>query len=189
VYAVAICGAGLAVIPEAAAQSSGESIPSLAPSPTVQAMQCSFPLFTPAVPNTAGDPTASAGSASAGGIFSSPMAAPMLYSSMLGSSFPQNQAGAAAGTGLTSPNLNAAQYGMLLMMANQQNGGIGSGRISGIRGNGTQQTASAGAKPAANTKARTSNRPGGLAARYFNRTNVHSSNPKNYFNRRPSYFP
>ena len=153
----------------------GGSVPSLAPSPTVQAMQSSFPLFSPTIPNTVGDPTATSGSASAGGIFSSPMAAPMLYSSMMGASMPQNQASGAAGTGAGSPNLSAAQYGMLMMMANQQNGGIGSGRLSGLTGNATQPTSPGGTKPASSTKARTSNRPGGLASRYFNRTNVRSS--------------
>ena len=125
-------------------RAAGASVPSLAPSPTVQTMQSSFPLFRPTVPNTAGDPTATSGSASAGGIFSSPLAAPMLYSSMMGASMPQNQASAAAGTGVGSPNLSAAQYGMLMMMANQQNGGIGSGRLSGLTGNATQPTSPGG---------------------------------------------
>jgi hypothetical protein len=141
------------------------------------------------------DPTASAGGTSTqGGIFNNPLAAPILYNSMLGASMPQGQSNASSGAtnngainnGAINPGLT--QLGMMMMLANQQNGGIGPGRLSGTRG-APRQRDSAGTQPAGNAKLRSSDRPGGLASRYFNRTGGHSAYPRSFFNRRPSYFP
>ena len=191
ICAVVVCGVEWWGGREAAAQSSGGAVPSLAPSPAVQVMQSSYPLFAPTVPNTMGDPTATAGAAAAGGIFNSPMAAPMLYSSMLGASlYPnpsQNQSGTSTNPGAPNPNLAATQLGMMMLLANQQNGGIGSGRLSGTRGDPRQQGSSDIAK--STSKSRVLTRPGGVASKYFNRTNVRRSNPRSYFDRRPSNFP
>jgi hypothetical protein len=120
-------------------------------------------------------------------VLSNPLAAPLLYNSMLQASQPQSQSQAQA-SGLYGPTgLATTQLGLLLL-ANQRAGrGIGSGRISGTRPDPRAHEAGTGAPQDA--KQRTLARPGGLASRYFNRVGPHSAYPKNYFNRRPRYFP
>ncbi len=72
------------------------------------------------------------------------------------------------------------------MLATQNTGGVGSGRMGGAR-TGTQNSATA--TSAATTKRRSANRPGGLAARYFNRVAPRAPYPQSYYNRQNRYFP
>jgi hypothetical protein len=93
------------------------------------------------------------------------------------------------GTPAQVQGLATTQLGMMLLLANQQNGGLGAGRISGVR-NDPRQLASAKSQQGAGGQPRPSSRPGGLAYRYFNRTDGRTGRyPKNYFNRRPGVFP
>lgn len=214
-WAAAACGAGLLSGRGAGAQSLGGSgsAPSVAPSPAIQAMAVA-PLFGPQVPNAAADQAASlSGVPTPNNIFNNPMAAPLLYPSMAGPLWAQGQAAASAGTSTgtttgtssstsssTSSGTSAGrsagmhqgmamnQLAMFMLLSNQQNGGVGSGRISGARGT-RRQAGSPGSQAAADGRARSLSRPGGLASRYFNRTASHPAYPQQHFNRRPSYFP
>jgi hypothetical protein len=189
--ALVVGGAGLAEVREAAAQGYLNSVPSLAPTPGLQTFQNAMAGSTPAVPPTTVDPTGlSGGLASPGSIFNNPLAAPLLYNSMIASQYPQSQATSAASASAASnaatANMAATQLGMMMLLANSQNGGFGSGRMSGTRSDPRQPT-SLGAP--STSKPRGANQPGGKAARYFNRSSVRTSYPRNYFNRRPTYFP
>jgi hypothetical protein len=174
----------------------------------------SIPLFSPAVPNPLSDPTAAGtGSSTQNNIMSSPFAAPFIYSSMMQAAQPLGMYGASmsnstaatatssttsSSTGTSSTatsNTGAGRYGMmgmstgqlgLLMLATQNNGGVGSGQMSGARP-GPQNAATA--RTAATSKRRSAAKPGGLAARYFNRTGPHTPYPQSYFNRQSRYFP
>jgi hypothetical protein len=119
-------------------------------------------------------------------VFSNPLAAPLLYNSMLPATQPQNLSQAQANTLYGPTGLATTQLGLMLLANQQASGGIGSGRISGTR---PDPRAREGGSSAQDGKQRTLARPGGLASRYFNRVGPHSSYPKNYFNRRPRYFP
>jgi hypothetical protein len=129
------------------------------------------------------NPTAPAiGSATQGGVFGNPLTAPFLYNSVLQASQPQSQANALYGpTGLGTTQLG------LMLLASQQAGGLGSGRISGTRTD--QRPGGVAANSPEGLKRRSLARPGGLASRYFNRVGAHTPYPKNYFNRQPRYFP
>jgi len=104
-------------------------------------------------------------------IFANPLAAPMLY----GSPYPitQRQAG-------------------LMMLAGQSQqmlGGIGSGQLSGVRPGMGGQSRGRTAQPTASRPQGSAGRPGGLAARYFNRTITTNRYPQSYYNRQTRYFP
>ena len=186
--AVVAFGAGVWDGRDAEAQSSGGgSVPTLAPSPSLQTIQSNALLTATAIgamPGMMG--TTAGGTAPQSGVFGSPMAAPLLYSSMVGTSMSQGQ----STTTQTNPGAAATQMGMMYYLANQQNGGgVGSGRLSGGRTAAQQRTAPSETQPSSNSKTRSSDRPGGLASRYFHRANVRPTNPRTYFNRRPGYFP
>lgn len=193
--ALVVGGAGLAEVREAAAQGYLSSVPSLAPSPGLQTLQSGMAGLSPAVPPTTADPTGMAsGAAGPGGLFNNPLAAPLLYNSMIASQYPQSQATSAASAAAVSnaatANMAATQLGMMMLLANSQNGGFGSGRMSGTRSDPRQPTSlGAPSAPTSTSKPRGANQPGGKAARYFSRTSVRTSYPRNYFNRRPTYFP
>ncbi len=141
----------------------------------------------------AGVPVPQAGGLANPGIFSNPITGPMLYNSMMGGSFLQGPAASSSGSASSASsaaaaNLGATQLGMMLMMGNQQSGGIGTGRISGTRGYSRQRT-SASTSAGSNSRSRNTDRPGGLASRFFNRSAGHPAYPQGYFNRRPNYFP
>ncbi len=212
--AVVACGAGCLTGRAASAQSFGGYPPSLgapstgATSPVAPITGSSFmstpsiPLFSPAVPNVMSDPNAAAaGSSTQNNIMSSPFAAPFIYSSMMQASQPMGMYGASAsststtGSSTTTSSAAAGRSGMmgmstgqlgLLMLATQNNGGVGSGQMSGARP-GPQNAATA--RTAATSKRRSAAKPGGLAARYFNRTAAHTPYPQSYFNRQSRYFP
>lgn len=140
-------------------------------------------MVAPTAPGATVNPLVPAlGPTTQGGLLSNPLAAPLLYNSMLQASQPQGQANSFYGpTGLGTTQLG------LMMLANQQAGGIGSGRMSGTRTD--PRAREAGSSSPQDSKQRTLARPGGLASRYFNRVGPHTPYPRNYFNRRPRYFP
>ncbi len=104
-------------------------------------------------------------------IFANPLAAPMLY----GSPYPITQ----------------RQAGLMMLAGQSQHmlGGIGSGQLSGVRPGMGGQSRGRTAQNAAVRPQGSSARPGGLAARYFNRTAPVSRYPQSYYNRQPRYFP
>jgi hypothetical protein len=103
-------------------------------------------------------------------MFANPMLAPMLY-------------GTASGMGQRQLGL------MMLAGQSQMLGGIGSGQMSGVRpGVGGQSKGRTAQKTAAKPPG-SAGRPGGLAARYFNRTTPVTRYPQSYYNRQSRYFP
>lgn len=190
-------GAGLGEGREASAQLFGGGVPNLAPDPTIQPMQ-SIARVSLGQPGAGADLAAVAsGVPSQGNFLNNPLAGPIIYSTMINNpALFGGQTAAASGastsanaaTNAASANLQTAQLGMMWMMANQQNGGIGSGRMNGARPGSTSQ-APGDDRSLSRVKTRTSNRPGGLSARYFHRAGGHSPYPRSYFNRRPNYFP
>jgi hypothetical protein len=82
---------------------------------------------------------------------------------------------------------SARQMGLMTLAAQAQMTGIGSGQLSGVRpgassGGRTRQQAIPKARGSAST-------PGGLAARYFNRTTGVGRQRQSYYNRQNPYFP
>jgi hypothetical protein len=197
-----ICAAGWLHGREVAAQSLDGQASSAGTTPSLyQPTPFGMPLFTPAIQNPMADPTATGSGSSSQSIFNNPLAAPLIYNSMLQASMPYGgtttttttTGTSSTGTSTTTTTARTGmgmgmgptmQLGMLMMLANQQNGGVGTGQMSGTRPTPRQSSASA-----TDPKQRASNRPGGLAARYFNRTTPRTTYPKSYFNRKPRYFP
>lgn len=153
-------------------------------------MPLAMPFFAPSGSNPAADLTGlpSANTAPSN-LFANPYAAPLLYSSMLpglGNQLSaQGQTASTAGVmgGAMSPmSLGATQMG-LMMLATQRPTGTGPG--------GDRRPARGQATTArqANGRVRTAPPPGGLAARYFNRTGPRSPYPQSYYNRQNRYFP
>ena len=196
IWAVVACGAGCFCGRNAAAQSLGDPPSSTgaaglgAASIGGQATPVPVPLFSPAVPSITANPMASAlGSSAPSGIMSSPFAQPFLYSSMWQATQPlSTSSSTSTGTGRGMGMMNPGQLGLLMLATQQNPGAIGSGTLSGSRpGSNLRNTSAAGT--AAASKRRTAARPGGLASRYFNRVNPHTTYPQSYFNRQPRYFP
>jgi len=101
-------------------------------------------------------------------VFRNPMAAPYLF----GSVYP----------------MSPGQIGTM-MLANQAGlTGIGSGQLSGVRPGAGAARGRPGQPPAAKPRGSTAT-PGGLAARYFNRTAHVVRYPQSYYNRQTRYFP
>ena len=99
-----------------------------------------------------------------------PMASPFLYGSM----FPMTQ----------------QQAGMLMLAGQAQMLGIGSGQLSGVRPGAGTPVAARGRQTQPSAKNRGSaGQPGGLAARYFNRTNQKLRVPQGFYNRQNRYYP
>jgi hypothetical protein len=96
-----------------------------------------------------------------------PMAAPMLYGSAYG--------------------MNPRQTGLMMLAGQSQMMGIGSGQLSGVRPGAT--TAARTRQQAATKKRGSASTPGGLAARYFNRTSGFGRYPQNFYNRQNQHFP
>lgn len=170
---------------EVAAQGLGGASSGGAVSPGPAAAAAGVPMSSATAPIVMTDPTGSSnGHSASGGVLGDPLTAPLLYNSLLQASRPQGPGPANALYGPTG--LATTQLGLLLL-ANRKAGGIGSGRISGTRPDPRGSGGDPGA--ARDTKQRTLARPGGLASRYFNRVGPHAPYPRNYFNRRPRYFP
>ncbi len=141
--AVVICGAGVIDGGEVAAQSFGSGLPSLgasgsgspslgaggagaagfgmagagAASPVVQTMPSGMPLFSPTVPDAAASLTGLPSTSSTqGNLFSNPMAAPFLYSSLLQAGAPMGAMGSLGATstaGTTGTTGTAAASGSM----------------------------------------------------------------------------
>ena len=120
-----------------------------------------------------------------GSAFNSPLASPLIYGAAL-----QGPASARAQASMYYPpsGVGSTQMGLLMLSMMQQNGGVGSGQLSGVRG-ATQPGAAANANDPRNTKQRAAARPGGLAGRYFNRTTIHTTYPQKYYKRPSRYYP
>ncbi len=180
---VVVCVGGLSATGEARAQS-GSSASSAAASANSFSNMTMGMGFMP-LPGMFGSTSPSATDAAALGapapqggmmgtgsnnMFMNPMASPFLYGSM----FP------------TTPQ----QQGMMMLAGQAQMLGIGSGRLSGTRSGGPaavaarqkQMRAVPGARPSAN-------QPGGLAAKYFNRTSHRSRIPQGFYNRPNQHYP
>jgi hypothetical protein len=193
--------------PSTGATSTGATTPAAPTTGSSFMSSPNIPLFAPAVPNPMSDPTAAGiGSSTQNNIMSSPFAAPFIYSSMMQAAQPLGMYGTSTSTSSASTSstttsstttsstaagrtgmmgMNTAQLG-LLMLATQNNGGVGSGQMSGARP-GTQNASTA--RTAATSKRRGAAKPGGLAARYFNRVGARTAYPQSYFNRQSRYFP
>lgn len=188
------CAVGLGEERSAQAQLFGGGIPILAPDPTIAPMQnlTQYQLGEPgAGANLA---AAASGVPTQGNFLNSPMGSAMVYGTMMSNPAVFGGPSAMAASSSTSAttaaatNLETAQLGLMWMMANQQNSGPGSGRVSASRSSGASQTSSAD-RIRSRVSIRTRNRPGGLSARYFSRSTTRSTYPRRYFDRRPSYFP
>jgi hypothetical protein len=153
-------------------------------------MPIPMPFFAPSGSNGSSDPSAAGAPAAQSNVFSNPYNAPFLYNSML----PGLQGQGQTQTGLSTNSLGMAgtQMGML-MLATQRPMGIGSGQLSGTGSGGGGDSRKSRAKTTATQQAsgrsRTALQPGGLAARYFNRTGPRSAYPQNYYGRQSRYFP
>jgi hypothetical protein len=188
-----VCPIVLAAGLEARAQSSAATAAQTAQSAAnYQNMTMGMAAMT--MPGMFGSPTPSApdaaalgmGGGSGGGMmgmggntmgnpFMNPMAAPFLYGSM------------AAGTSQQTGGITPQQTGMLMLAAQAQMLGLGSGQASGVRpGAGgvraRQMQNVAGARG-------TTRQPGGLAARYFNRTSKRPRIPQGFYNRPNQHYP
>lgn len=153
--------------------------------PGPQTMPSAAMTYSPAASAAMGSLTGLPVVSSTGGVFNTPLAAPLLYGAMMqGPVAPQAQASL-----YNSPNgLGSTQLGLLMLATMQQTGGVGSGQLNGARG-GIRPTAATGAVNPQNAKQRAANRPGGLAARYFNRTAARTAIPARYYKRQSRYYP
>jgi hypothetical protein len=109
------------------------------------------------------------GMATTNSMFTNPMASPMLYGSM----FPMGTSQRAAG--------------MMMLAGQSQMLGIGSGQLSGVRPGGAPGRGRQ-AQPAVRNRG-SSGIPGGLAARYFNRTAQRPRIPQGFYNRQNRHYP
>lgn len=165
---------------------------------TTSVLPSPVPLFSPSVPSVTSDPTATVtGSGStATGMMSSPFAAPFLYSSMMQATMPYSASTSSTSSSASSTAtrsmgmgmMNPAQLG-LLMMATQNTGGVGSGQMSRTAPRSPSSSLATNAQTAAKARHQIANRPGGLAARYYNRAGTRTGYPQSYFNRQSRYFP
>jgi hypothetical protein len=82
--------------------------------------------------------------------------------------------------------MSQRQAGLMMLAGQSQMLGIGSGQLSGVRPGPSKGKSAAKAAPKSRGG---SNQPGGLAARYFNRTARVTPHPQNFYNRQSRYFP
>lgn len=87
---------------------------------------------------------------------------------------------------MTQQQMPAGNAALYFFAANQANGGIGSGQMSGTRRGPGNRPASAPAHAAPRGSA---NVPGGSSARFFARQYPSGGSPKSYYNRQDSHFP
>ncbi len=185
---------------KAEAQSLGTPSPNTGPSmgtPSLGTATMPFPLAMPMIAPSNLNAAASSGTDVGGNpvqgnIFANPYMVPFFYGSMMPGGFGTGTSASASTSSATSASTAAAGMGMgmnqmgLLMMATQNPNGVGSGRMSGVRGGTPSRT---GSSTQAQPRRNGSNQPGGLAARYFNRAAPCASIPRNYYNRQTRYFP
>jgi hypothetical protein len=198
-----VCAAAVWNGPEAGAQSTAArttapdpSLAARATAPEMMMVPVPMPLLTPSMVNGSSDPgTAAGGMTAQPNVFSNPYAAAFFYNSMLPPSQVQTPNGSSQATLGVSPvapmGFSPTQMG-LMMLTTQRPLGIGSGQLSGARlGPGADARPSRSpttARPATG-RARTAPPPGGLAARYFNRSSPRSAYPQSYYNRQSRYLP
>lgn len=145
------------------------------------------------------DPLGIGGMANQSNMFNNPMAAPLLYSGLMGMTPMRSGSSSTSSTSLTataaqsaaasaySMGLSPQQMGFMMLASTPQMLGAGAGQLSGVRpGPGSGQAAGSQMQARARGRAQ---QPGGLAAGYFNRTTKISRNPQSYFNRQTRYFP
>ena len=157
--------------------------------PSAMPFPLAMPMIAPLNPNAAASSgTDVAGNPVQGNVFANPYMLPFFYGSMMPGGL---------GTGATSSSSSStsslqSSMGMdptqlgLMMLATQNPNGVGSGRLSGVRGGASPSRPQAPTQPQTR---RLSNQPGGLAARYFRRGTPRSILPRNYYNRQSRYFP
>ncbi len=191
-----VCAIVLATGVEARAQSSAASAAQSAQAAanyqnmTMGAAAMTMPgMFGSPTPSPADAAALGMGGGSGGGMmgmggntmgnpFMNPMAAPFLYGSMLATS-PQQ-------TGGFTPQ----QTGMLMLAAQAQMLGFGSGQLSGVRPGGIAAGGARARQMQNVAGARgTTRQPGGLAARYFNRTSKRPRIPQGFYNRPNQHYP
>jgi hypothetical protein len=97
-----------------------------------------------------------------------PMASPLFY----GSVFPMTQ----------------QQAGVLMLAGQAQMLGLGSGQLSGVRPGAAGAARGRQTQPSVRNRG-SSGQPGGLAARYFNRTTQRLRVPQGFYNRQIRYYP
>jgi hypothetical protein len=97
-----------------------------------------------------------------------PMASPLFYGSM----FPMTQ----------------QQAGVLMLAGQAQMLGLGSGQLSGVRPGAVGAARGRQTQPSARNRG-SAGQPGGLAARYFNRTIQKVRVPQGFYNRQNRYYP
>jgi len=185
-WVAVICVSAMTTALEAKAQSAGSAASSASAAASGSAMpDMTMGMGFLPLPGMFGSPTPSATDAAAlgmtaqrggmtgmggtmmgnGNAFMNPMATPFLYGSM----FPMTQ----------------QQAGVMMLAGQAQMLGIGSGQLSGVRpgaGKGRQQQPAARNRGSAGT-------PGGLAARYFNRTTARVRIPQGFYNRQNRHYP
>jgi hypothetical protein len=178
---------------EVRAQSLGSSAASLAPPPAATAAApygpAQFPMYP--VARTTGTDMVGIGSYSNGSnMFNNPFAAPLLYGTMSAMSPSQSlsasQSSSSAGE---AGGLSPTQMGFMMMASSPQMMGINSGQASNGARRGGGFIPGTGAAMAGSSGRGRSAQPGGLAARYFNRTAAMTRIPQGYFNRQTRYFP
>ena len=187
IWAAVGCAAALMNAVEAEAQTSASAAASAANSANMGMgmgmgmgyMPMAYGMFgspTPSPTDAAalGMPSQSRGIMGMGGPgtnpFTNPMAAPLLYGSM----FP----------------MTPQQTGLMMLAGQSQMLGIGSGQLSGVRPGPGTPGAARGRQTIAPGKTRGSaSQPGGLAARYFNRTAMRPRIPQGFYNRQNRYYP
>jgi hypothetical protein len=182
-----ICAGALTTALEAKAQSALSTSTAGASTSAFPDMTMGMGFFP--MPGMFGSPTPSATDAAAlgvtapqrggmmgmgGGTMGNPMMNPMASPMMYGSMFPMTQ----------------QQAGVLMLAGQAQMFGIGSGQLSGVRPGAGTPGAARGRQTLPSVKNRGSaGQPGGLAARYFNRTTHKVRVPQGFYNRQNRYYP
>jgi hypothetical protein len=91
---------------------------------------------------------------------------------------------------MTQTNVGARNTLLYMMAAQQMNGGLGSGQLSGSRPAASASARKApAAAPAKEPSPRAPGVPGGRTARYFNRSYAEGGGLTRYYGRQDSYFP
>ncbi len=81
------------------------------------------------------------------------------------------------------------QFGAYMLLNQAAAAGIGSGQISGVRPSPGDPRTKAKTKPTSAKARPTTTTPGGLAAKYFNRTSTVSRIPQRYYARANRFYP
>ncbi len=191
----AVCAGVLALNVEARAQSASSAAQSAQSAANFQNMSMgmaamSMPgMFRAPTPSPTDAAALGMGGGSGGGMMGmggsttgnpmmNPMAAPFLYGSMLSTTQQQ------------SMGITQQQMGLMMLAGQAQMLGIGSGQLSGVRPGGIAPGGVRARQRQTVTGVRgTTRQPGGLAARYFNRTSQKPRIPQGFYNRPNQHYP